>query len=188
MYLKPLLGWIAGIHLDDLGRQAPQVVNGATGEFDGARAIVMHVPLPDEQYARLDIVNLFEPGDGDRIRFTEAGFHAHECLVNGKLVNFADYLATHKIDTRLPLVADYSGAMINVSVKGVDAADRRVDFYAPCSTTPSTAWRARCPTSSTRSPRPCRPMRAARPGAATASSTTCTPSSRARAPAPSPAP
>jgi len=101
MYLKPLLGWIAGIHLDDLGRHAPQVVNGQTGEFDGARAIVMHVPLPDEQYARLDIVNLFEPGDGDRIRFTEAGFHAHECLVNGKLVNF------------------------------VDAADRRVDFYAP---------------------------------------------------------
>jgi hypothetical protein len=131
MYLKPLLGWIAGIHLDDLGRLSPQVVNGETGEFDGARAIVMHVPLPDEQYARLDIVNLFEPGDGDRIRFTEGGFHAHECLVNGKLVNFSEYLAAQQVDTRLPLVADYSGAMINVSVKGVDAADRRVDFYAP---------------------------------------------------------
>ncbi len=131
MYLKPLLGWIAGIHLDDLGTRAPLVVNGETGEFDGSRALVMHVPLPDHQYARLDIVNLFEQGEGDRIRFTESGFHAHECLVNGKLIHFSDYLAQNKIDTRLPLVADYSGAMINVSVKGVDEADRRVDFYAP---------------------------------------------------------
>lgn len=131
MYLKPLLGWIAGIHLDDLGSKAPLVVSGETGEFDGARAIVMHVPLPDTQYARIDIVNLFEQGEGDRIRFTESGFHARDCLVNGKLANFADYLTQHKIDTRLPLVADYSGAMINVSVKGVDEADRRVDFYAP---------------------------------------------------------
>jgi hypothetical protein len=131
MYLKPLLGWIAGIHLDDLGKKAPVVVNGETGEVDGARALVMHVPLPDTQYARLDIVNLFEQGSGDRIRFTESGFHAHECLVNGKLVNFADYLKANAIDTRLPLVADYSGAMINVSFKGVDEADRRVDFYAP---------------------------------------------------------
>ncbi|HSV71740.1 MAG TPA: hypothetical protein VLI72_16660 [Methylibium sp.] len=131
MYLKPLLGWIAGIHLDDLGRRAPQVFHGETGESDGSRALVMHVPLADTQYARLDIVNLFEPGDGDRIRFTESGFHAQECLVNGKLVNFADYLKVQGIDTRLPLVADYSGAMVNVSFKGVDEAERRVDFYAP---------------------------------------------------------
>lgn len=131
MYLKPLLGWIAGIHLDDLGTAAPVVVNGETGAFDGERALVMHVPLPDDQLARLDIVNLFEQGDGDRIRFGESGFHAHDCLVNGKPVNFADYLKLHAIDTRWPLVADYSGAMINVSFKGIDEADRRVDFYAP---------------------------------------------------------
>lgn len=131
MYLKPLLGWIAGIHLDDLGRQSPVVVHGATGEVDGARALVMHVPLAPAKLARLDIVNLFEPGDGDRIRFTESGFHARDCLVNGRPVNLADYLKAQAIDTRLPLVADYSGAMINVSFKGVDEADRRVDFYAP---------------------------------------------------------
>lgn len=131
MYLKPLLGWIAGLHLDDLGKTAPRVFNGETGEVDGERAIVMHVPLPDDQLVRLDIVNLFEQGAGDRIRFTESGFEASECLVNGKLVNFADYLTSNKIDTRLPLVADYSGAMINVSVKAVHAAERRVDFYAP---------------------------------------------------------
>lgn len=131
MYIKPLLGWIAGVHLDDLGTRAPMAFNGETGEGDGTRALVMHVPLPDTLYARLEIVNLFEQGEGDRIRFTESGFHAHQCLVNGRLVNFADYLKAQGIDTRLPLVADYSGAMINVSFKGVDEADHRVDFYAP---------------------------------------------------------
>lgn len=131
MYLKPLLGWIAGIHLDELGKRPPRVVNGETGEFSEDRAVVMHLPLPEDQVAHLDIVNLFRPGDGDRIRFTEPGFHAHDCLVNGRPVNFADYLTQQGIDTRWPLVADYAGAMINVSFKGVDAAERRVDFYAP---------------------------------------------------------
>lgn len=131
MYLKPLLGWVSGIHLDDLGSRAPLVVNGATGEFDGARALVMHVELPPEQSVHLDIVNLFKQGQGDRLRFTHSGFNAHDCLVNGRPTNFADYVTRNKIDTRLPLVADYSGAMINVSIKGVDEADHRVDFYAP---------------------------------------------------------
>lgn len=131
MYARPLLGWIAGVHLDDLGQRAAGVMHGETGEFDSARALVMHVPLPETHCARLDIVNLFEPGDGDRIRFTASGFQAQECLINGKLANFCEYLAARQIDTRLPLVADYSGAMINVSIKGVDAAHRRVDFYAP---------------------------------------------------------
>ena len=40
-------------------------------------------------------------------------------------------MTANKVDTRLPLVADYCGAMINVSIKGVDAAAKRVDFYAP---------------------------------------------------------
>ena len=46
-------------------------------------------------------------------------------------MNLAQYLAQQGIDTRLPLVADYSGAMVNVSFKAVDAAAGRVDFYAP---------------------------------------------------------
>lgn len=131
MYLKPLLGWVAGLHLDDLGQRLPVVVNGLTGEFETERAVVMHMSLPDDQVARLDIVNLFRPGSGDRIRFRESGFHVQDCLVNGRPTAFADYLQQHKIDTRLPLVADYSGAMVNVAIKAVDAAEHRVDFYAP---------------------------------------------------------
>ena len=131
MYMKPLVGWIAGVHLDDLGKTTPVVANGQSLEFSGDRALAVHIPLPESIYPRIDILNLFRPGPGDAIRFPSTGFSAHECFVNGELVNLAQYLGAKGIDTRLPLVADYSGAMINVSFKAVDAAAGQVDFYAP---------------------------------------------------------
>ena len=131
MYMKPLVGWIAGEHLDDLGQAAPVVANGQTLVFSHDKALAVHIPLPESIYPRIDILNLFQPGGGDAIRFPSTGFSAQECFVNGQLVNLAQYLAQQGIDTRLPLVADYSGAMVNVSFKAVDAAAGRVDFYAP---------------------------------------------------------
>lgn len=131
MYMKPLVGWIAGVHLDDLGQAAPVVANGQTLVFSHDKALAVHIPLPESIYPRIDILNLFQPGGGDAIRFPSTGFSAQECFVNGQLMNLAQYLAQKGIDTRLPLVADYSGAMINVSFKAVDAAAGRVDFYAP---------------------------------------------------------
>lgn len=131
MYMKPLIGWIAGTHLDDLGHSTPKVVLGSTGEFAENMAVVMDVPLAPGKFAQIDIVNLFRPGRGARITFAETGFAAGDCLIDGNKGNLVDYLISNKIDTRLPLVADYSGAMINVSIKGIDQAARRADFYAP---------------------------------------------------------
>ena len=131
MYMKPLVGWIAGVHLDDLGQAAPVVANGQTLVDSHDKALAVHIPLPESIYPRIEILNLFQPGGGDAIRFPSTGFSAQECFVNGQLVNLAQYLAQQGIDTRLPLVADYSGAMVNVSFKAVDAAAGRVDFYAP---------------------------------------------------------
>lgn len=131
MFVKPVVGWISGVHLDELGSAAPAVVDGRSGTVDTERAVVMHVPLPADRYARLDIINLLEQGEGDRIRFPSTGFSAGECTINGEAANLADYLTARAADLRLPLVADYSGAMINVSIKGIDETHRRVDFYAP---------------------------------------------------------
>lgn len=131
MYMKPLIGWVAGVHLDNLGKTSPKVVLGTTGEFSDQHAVAIDVPLPPEKYANIDIVNLFRPGSGDAIAFGATGFSAGDCQINGHLANLADYLTSRQIDTRLPLVADYCGAMINVSIKGIDAAARNVDFYAP---------------------------------------------------------
>jgi hypothetical protein len=131
MFVKPVVGWVSGVHLDDLATAHPMVVNGQTGSFDDERIVAMHVELPPDRYARIDIINRYSQSGGDRIRFPETGFSAGECQINGSPANLADYLVSKGVDTRLPLVADYCGAMINVSIKGVDSAARRVDFYAP---------------------------------------------------------
>lgn len=131
MFQKPVIGWISGVHLDDLGKATAKVVHGQTGQFSESTAVVLDVPLPADKFAQIDIVNLFSQGDGDEIRFGETSFSAGDCLINGAPANFADYLTQRRIDTRLPLVADYSGAMVNVSIKGINAGEKRVDFYAP---------------------------------------------------------
>lgn len=130
MFMKPLVGWVAGFHLGDSGVTA-KVINGQTQQMDDQRAIVMHVALPAEKVARVELVNLFTQGGGDVIRIAETGFTAGHCTVNGKSMLLSDYVTQNKIDTRLPLVADYSGAAVNVCIKEVRLAEQEVDFYGP---------------------------------------------------------
>ncbi len=131
MYMKPIIGWISGVHLEDLGKVSPKVVNGETGEVFEDRAVAMHCTLPPGYQAQIGIVNLFEPGDGDTLTFEEAGFAATTCRVNGEARNLAEYLTSKGVDTKLPLVADFSGVMVNVSFQAVNAEEGKVLFYAP---------------------------------------------------------
>lgn len=131
MFMKPLVGWISGIHLDDMGKRTPKTRDGRTGTLLENQAVVIHVPLPDNVSAHVNIVNLFSQGNGDLIEFQESGFEVSTCLVNGKSASLAKYLKSISHDTRLPLVADYSGALINVSLKAVDEAHDSVQFYGP---------------------------------------------------------
>jgi hypothetical protein len=128
---RPLIGWIAGVHLEDLEKVTPKVFDGTQGKAFEDAAVVLHAELPEDKIVEVGIVNLFEPGDGDTIIFSENGFSAQEAMINGSKVNFADYLAEKTVDTQLPLVADLFGAMINTSFKGVDEANKQVNFYAP---------------------------------------------------------
>jgi hypothetical protein len=132
MFIKPVVGWISGVHLSDLGKITPKVVNGATAQVSPDEAVALHVTLPAEQMAVIHILNLFQQNrDSDVITFAETGFSAKTCLVNGKEVVFADYLAENKIDFALPLVADYNGAQINTSFQAVNTETKVVSFYAP---------------------------------------------------------
>ncbi len=131
LFLRPVIGWVSGVDLADLGKKTPKVYNGSLGEKTDREIVAMHVSLPENQLLSIDIINLFSPGDGDSIVFEEDGFSARTALVNGEKVPFASYLQDRRIDTHLPLVADYNGAMINVSFQGVDAGSGVVAFYAP---------------------------------------------------------
>lgn len=131
MFMKPLVGWVAGIHLDDMGHRTPKVCDGRSRTMMENQAVVMHVPLPENVSANVNIVNLFTQGLGDVLEFQESGFEAQTCLVNGKTHALAKYLQNIGHDIRLPLVADYSGANINVSLKAVDVVQNKVAFYGP---------------------------------------------------------
>lgn len=131
MFMKPIAGWVTGVHLDDLGRVRPMVYDGLTGEASTDRALVMHVTLKPDKVATIGIVNTFKQGTGDTIEFPQTGFTATACLVNGTERSFAEYVRESGMDTRLPLVADYSGTMINVSLQRIDEQTNQVSFYAP---------------------------------------------------------
>lgn len=131
-FLKPTVGWVAGVHLSDLGKITPKVYLGSTGQKFEDGVVVAHVALPDSQLASIEIVNIFEPGDGDTLRFTETSFEVGDCLVNGEKTNLADYVQAKGLaDGKLPLVGDFGGAHINASIQSVDAVDRKVVLYAP---------------------------------------------------------
>jgi Family of unknown function (DUF6976) len=131
MFIKPVVGWITGVHLDDLGTISPVVVNGVTGEVSDDKALAMHVTLNDDKVANIGIVNCFTQGGGPTFEFPSTGFSARNCLIDGVQQNLADYMLTNDVDTQLPFVADYSGAMINVSFQNIDEQSKTVNFYAP---------------------------------------------------------
>ena len=132
MFIKPVVGWIAGVHLSDLGTVRPKVVNGASADLLSEQAVALHVTLPANQMAVIHILNLFkQDSGGDVITFPETGFSATTCRVNGKEQVFADYIATIKLNSAYPLVADYNGAQINTSFQEINQETRVVSFYAP---------------------------------------------------------
>ncbi len=130
IFLTPLAGWVAGVFLADLGKVMPKTFNGSTGEVFEDKAIVMHLGLPDEYSASVNIINLFHQGDGPVLRFEETGFSATEAVIDGVRQPLAPWYHDHNLDTRLPLVANYGGAMINVSHQEVPSQGE-VTFYAP---------------------------------------------------------
>lgn len=131
-FLKPTVGWISGVHLSQLGSVTPKVYDGRTATKYEDRAVVAYVALPDDKLASLEIVNLFEPGDGDVLHFDQTSFEVNTCEVNGSKVNFAEYVRSKGLEHgALPLVGDFAGAHVNVSLQNVGEAGGQVALYAP---------------------------------------------------------
>jgi hypothetical protein len=131
LFQTPIVGWVAGVSLRDLGHVAPRSVNGRDRRLETELAVVLHASLPAGRQARIDIVNMFRAGSGDVITFAADTLAAAECRVNGVPRNLARYVTEAGVDTRLPLVADYAGTPVNTSFQKVDAATGVVTFYAP---------------------------------------------------------
>ena len=129
MFIKNIAGWVSGVNLGVSG-QTPIAVNGQTRECYASKAVVLHISVPDDKLVNIGIVNIFgQDENSPTIEFADEGFSAKTCLVDGKEAVFADYIAENNINTKFPLVGEYSGAGINISFKEIK--DGVVNFYAP---------------------------------------------------------
>lgn len=128
-FLNPTVGWIAGFDLNEAGGYAA-VFDGTTGEMHRDCAVVLHVGLPMEQFATIEILNIFEPDHGDVIHFEEISSTPEYCSVNGQRVGFASYIRARDMQAGLlPLVGDFAGAALNASIRAIEGD--KVTLYAP---------------------------------------------------------
>ena len=126
-----LMGWIAGVHIDERHQFTPKVFDGVSGELSDDKIVVMHACLPPNKEAKVGVVNLVEPGDGDTFVFDAPGFAVRECEINGERGDFYAYAQQHQLEYHCPLVTDLGGEQIAVGIKLIDAETRSVQLYAP---------------------------------------------------------
>jgi len=129
MFLRNIVGWISGMNLGIPG-QTPIAVNGSMQGVFSDKAVALHIQIPEDKTVFVNIINIFEQNKASPlIEFPEEGFSITKCRVDGKEVVLADYIKEKAIDTKLPLVGDYSGNSINISFKSIE--NGVVNFYAP---------------------------------------------------------
>ena len=129
LFMRNIVGWIAGRNIT-MPEQKPIAVNGTASAAYPDKAVALHIKIPENQKAAIKFINIFQPDENSPIiEFTQEGFSAVNCLIDGKETAFADYIAQNSIDTKLPLIGDYSGNGINISFKSIEKGV--VTFYAP---------------------------------------------------------
>lgn len=133
LFDQPLMGWVTGVPDEADGTTSAAVFDGATGLRHADGALLMHLALPAGKTTSLDIVNIFTQSNdpATTFRFPATGFTATDVMVGTRTVNLARYITEKGLDTRLPLVANYAGALINVAIRAVDVDKGEVSFFAP---------------------------------------------------------
>ena len=63
---RSLVGWVAGVHLDDQTSVRPKVFSGVDGVPLSDRAVVMHMSVPAEKAVHVGILNIFQSVDRDK--------------------------------------------------------------------------------------------------------------------------
>ena len=131
LFDRPIIGWVAGTLLEEIGRITPKIINGLTGNVVENEAVVLHGQLPSNKYAEVNLINIYEQGDGATFTFEEDAFNCIFCNINGQPANLAQYYVDNNIALDLPLVADYAGASINISIKHLNEQGRNISFLGP---------------------------------------------------------
>jgi len=118
--VHPVCGWLTGLPLDIIMTEKSYSASGIGPNLFSDKAVAMHISLPETKYAEIKIFNPYKQGNGDSIMFEESSLLVKDAIINGEKRNFAEYLRAIGYDMLMPLVANYSGAMINDVVCAMD--------------------------------------------------------------------
>ena len=126
---RPVCGWLTGVPLEIILTEKSYSASGIGPCLSSDKAVAMHISLPETKYAEIKIFNPYKQGAGDSIMFGENGLVVKDAVINGEKRNFAEYLRGIGYDMLMPLVANYSGVMINDVV--CDISGNVVPMSAP---------------------------------------------------------
>lgn len=129
-FVNPLLGWVSG---DTPEKTLPGVATTYVGsKCFTDKAVALHIELPEEKVGRLEIISVLDPDpNSDELTFDQDGFGNTSVHVNGgKAQDLYEYFESINHVYSLPLMADYSGAKINIGfIK--DEKNKKTLFCAP---------------------------------------------------------
>ena len=109
----PVCGWLSGQPLEIIMTEKSVTASGIGPCVSSEKGVAMHITLPESKYAEVHIFNPYKQGTGDSIMFEESSLVVKDAMINGEKRNFAEYLRGIGYDMQMPLIASYSGAMIN---------------------------------------------------------------------------
>jgi hypothetical protein len=149
-FTKIIIGWIAGVALEDFGKKTTKIFNGQNGQISETDALAMHCSLPKNKYAIISTINIYKADTKVTVTFPNDGFEATDCFIDGKPTNIVKYINENSVDIRYPIVtnfrfgstkfkkldiaehpefAEHSSNYVNVSFEGIK--DDKALFYAP---------------------------------------------------------
>lgn len=153
IFNNPVVGFVAGVIPDEIVNKyetsdgsdkvydrtkregdnevpLPTVFNGQTLEKYHDVGVAMHVELPDNKVARVEILNVEQiDKDSPNITFPKTDFVQSECFIDGERHNIADFLLKEVQRTNYNIVADYNGSIVSRDIKLINPLLREVHFY-----------------------------------------------------------
>ena len=125
----PVCGWLTGLPLDIILTEKSHSASGLVPCISTDKGYAMHVTLPKSKFAEIHTFNPYIQGDGDSIQFENDSIVVTDAIINGEKRNFAEYLREIGYDMLMPMVANYSGSMINIVIAAI--GEKEVPLSAP---------------------------------------------------------
>lgn len=130
---NPLLGYVAGFDLNDNNNPTSYVYYGKNRGKSGIKGAAIHVALPENEVARVEIINPNSIDDNSPVfTFPVTSFEQSDCKIDGIDGNIADYLISIGHPTMgIPLISSTNGTLINRDIQLIDKENRKVNFFSP---------------------------------------------------------